>query len=131
MLISIQRDGITWVIEASTGEKQQTVKRLVQQIFAIFFASAHQLPVVCHTPASRLKEETNFLLHKLLMFAMYRLCEHPEYMSPLTKEVEDMLKLPEADHYKHLPLMESFLREAARYDPLDSCRSPKAFGIQR
>ncbi|MCJ1424276.1 hypothetical protein MMC29_002163, partial [Sticta canariensis] len=98
---NIPRDGITWVIEASTGEKQQTVKRLVQQIFAIFFASAHQLPV-------------------LLMFAMYRLCEHPQYMSPLTKEVEDMLRLPEADHYKHLPLLESFLREAARYDPLDS-----------
>lgn len=36
-----------------------------------------------------------------------------------------MLKLPEADHYKNLPLMESFLREAARYDPLDSCRPPK------
>lgn len=32
-----------------------------------------------------------------------------------------MLKLPTTDHYKHLPLMESFLRETARHDPLDSC----------
>lgn len=58
------------------------------------------------------------------MFAMYRLCEHPKYIRPLTNEVEEMLKLPEADHYKKVPLMESFLREAARYDPLDSCKPP-------
>ena len=32
-----------------------------------------------------------------------------------------MLKLPTVDHYKHLPLLESLLREAARHDPLDSC----------
>ena len=64
-------------------------------------------------------------MRKLLMFSIYRLCEHPEYIKPLTNEVENMLKLPEADHYKHVPLMESFLREAARFDPLDSCRSPK------
>lgn len=34
-----------------------------------------------------------------------------------------MLKLSKADQYKSLPLMESFLREAARYDPLDSCKA--------
>lgn len=42
-------------------------------------------------------------------------------MEPLRSEVEAMLKLPATDHYKHLPLMESFLRETARHDPLDSC----------
>ncbi|KAL8812802.1 MAG: hypothetical protein Q9200_000769 [Gallowayella weberi] len=31
-----------------------------------------------------------------------------------------MLNLPETDHYKSLPLLESFLRETARHDPLDS-----------
>lgn len=57
------------------------------------------------------------------MFAIYRLCQHPKYIKPLTDEVENMLKLPTADQYKSLPLMESFLREAARYDPLDSCKA--------
>lgn len=55
------------------------------------------------------------------MFSIYRLCEHPEYTKPLLDEAEAMLKLPATDHYKHLPLMESFLRETARHDPLDSC----------
>ncbi|KAI4273321.1 MAG: hypothetical protein L6R38_006365 [Xanthoria sp. 2 TBL-2021] len=97
----ILSDGITWVIEASTTEDQRAVKRIVQQVISVFFASAHQLPV-------------------LLMFSIFRLCEHPEYTKPLIDEVETMLKLPATDHYKHLPLLESFLRETARHDPLDS-----------
>lgn len=43
-----QSDGITWVIEASTTEDQRAVKRIVQQVISVFFASAHQLPVVRH-----------------------------------------------------------------------------------
>lgn len=54
------------------------------------------------------------------MFSIFRLCEHPEYTKPLIDEVETMLKLPATDHYKNLPLLESFLRETARHDPLDS-----------
>ena len=56
------------------------------------------------------------------MFSMYRLCEHPEYVKPLIHEIETMVKLPTSEHYKSLPLMESFLRETARHTPLDSCR---------
>ncbi|KAL8639240.1 MAG: hypothetical protein Q9226_008894, partial [Calogaya cf. arnoldii] len=97
----IPSDGITWVIEASTTKDQRAVKRIVQQVISVFFASEHQLPV-------------------LLMFSIFRLCEHPEYTKPLINEVETMLKLPATDHYKHLPLLESFLRETARHDPLDS-----------
>lgn len=41
-----QSDGITWVIEASTTKDQRAVKRIVQQVISVFFASAHQLPVV-------------------------------------------------------------------------------------
>ncbi|CAD6584120.1 MAG: hypothetical protein ASARMPRED_001602 [Alectoria sarmentosa] len=93
----VPRDAITWVIEASTTKDQRAVKRIVQQ-----------------------KDSTNMQLPKLLMFSIYRLCEHPEYTKLLLNETEAMLKLPTKDHYKHLPLMESFLREAARHDPLDS-----------
>lgn len=56
------------------------------------------------------------------MFSIYRLCEHLQYTKPLIDEIEEMLKLPTKDHYKHLPLTESFLRETARHDPLDSCK---------
>ncbi|KAL8982593.1 MAG: hypothetical protein Q9205_002941 [Flavoplaca limonia] len=97
----IPSDGITWVIEASATQDQRAVKRIVQQVISVFFASAHQLPV-------------------LLMFSIFRLCQHPDYTQPLINEVEAMLKLPSTDHYKNLPLLESFLRETARHDPLDS-----------
>ncbi|KAL8993146.1 MAG: hypothetical protein Q9169_006567 [Polycauliona sp. 2 TL-2023] len=97
----IPSDGITWVIEASTTKDQRAVKRMVQQVISVFFASAHQLPV-------------------LLMFSIFRLCQFPEHTKPLIDEVETMSKLPTSEHYKSLPLLESFLRETARYDPLDS-----------
>lgn len=84
-----------------------------------------------HTYTHSLKHETNALFHKLLMFATYRLCEHPEYVKPLLAEAEAMLKLPEADHYKNVPLMESFLREAARHDPLDSRKLPSPPPLSR
>ncbi|KAL8887621.1 MAG: hypothetical protein Q9215_004842 [Flavoplaca cf. flavocitrina] len=54
------------------------------------------------------------------MFSIFRLCQHPDYTQPLINEVEAMLKLPPTDHYNNLPLLESFLRETARHDPLDS-----------
>lgn len=48
MLTLTQEDGITWVIEASTTKDQRAVRRIVQQVISVFFASAHQLPVVRH-----------------------------------------------------------------------------------
>lgn len=121
LLIFIQKDAITWVIEAPTTTDQRAVERIVQQVISVFFASAHQLPVVRHPLVKGPKDNVNSRLRKLLMFSTYRLCEHPGYTKTLLNEIEAMLKLPTKDHYKHLPLMESFLREAARHDPLDSC----------
>lgn len=56
------------------------------------------------------------------MFSTYRLGQHQAHAKYLRDEVETMLKLPITDQYKNLPLMESFLREVARHDPLDSCK---------
>lgn len=53
---------------------------------------------------------------------MYNLCLHPEYIEPLREEARRMLELPPEDRYKTMPLLESFLRESARMNPLDSCK---------
>ncbi|EDO00298.1 hypothetical protein SS1G_14168 [Sclerotinia sclerotiorum 1980 UF-70] len=103
---TLPSDCITWVIESSTTPKQRTVERIVQQMIALTFASAHQLPLV-------------------LTFTIYNLCLHPEYIEPLTEEIRTMLSFPEEKQYKNMPLMESFLRESARMNPLD------ALSIQR
>ncbi|KAF7913258.1 hypothetical protein BELL_0464g00040 [Botrytis elliptica] len=103
---TLPSDCITWVIESSTTPRQRTVERIVQQMIALTFASAHQLPLV-------------------LTFTIYNLCLHPEYIEPLTEEIRSMLSLPEEMQYKNMPLMESFLRESARVNPLD------ALSIQR
>ncbi|RAL59086.1 hypothetical protein DID88_003566 [Monilinia fructigena] len=103
---TLSSDCITWVIESSTTPRQRTVERIVQQMIALTFASAHQLPLV-------------------LTFTIYNLCLHPEYIEPLTEEIRTMLSFPEDKQYKNMPLMESFLRESARMNPLD------ALSIQR
>ncbi|TEY64666.1 hypothetical protein BOTCAL_0144g00020 [Botryotinia calthae] len=103
---TLPSDCITWVIESSTTPRQRTVERIVQQIIALTFASAHQLPLA-------------------LTFTIHNLCLHPEYIEPLTEEIRNMLSLPQEVHYKNMPLMESFLRESARVNSLD------ALSIQR
>ena len=46
LILFSKLDCISWVIESSQTAEQKTVKRLVQQIVAIYVAAAHQLPVV-------------------------------------------------------------------------------------
>lgn len=121
LLTILQKDGITWVIEASTTKEQRVCKRMVQQVISVFFASAHQLPVVSRPCEYQQAEDNVDTWHQLLMFATYRLCEQPGHIKLLVDEIEAMLQLPETEHYKHLPFMESFLREVARHDPLDCC----------
>ncbi|GLA74925.1 hypothetical protein AtubIFM55763_006177 [Aspergillus tubingensis] len=100
-------DGIQWVIDSSKTPEQRTVSRLAQQIIAILFASVHQMAAA-------------------LVYAMYDLCLHPEFIEPLREEIEHARSVTSyEDHFDRLPLMDSFLRESARLSPLD------ALSIQR
>ncbi|GLA89733.1 hypothetical protein AtubIFM56815_004221 [Aspergillus tubingensis] len=61
-----------------------------------------------------------------LVYAMYDLCLHPEFIEPLREEIEHARSVTSyEDHFDRLPLMDSFLRESARLSPLD------ALSIQR
>ena len=58
-----------------------------------------------------------------LVFAIYNLCMHPEYIAPLRQEMERALQgASEEERFKDMPLLDSFLRESARLNPLDACK---------
>ncbi|KAB8238151.1 cytochrome P450 [Aspergillus alliaceus] len=95
-------DCIQWVMESSKTEAQRSVARLTQQMFGILFASAHQMTMA-------------------LVYAMFDLCLHPEYIEPLRKEIKRVRRTTNfSDHFDHLPLLDSFLRESARLNALDA-----------
>ncbi|KAF2799620.1 hypothetical protein K505DRAFT_332425 [Melanomma pulvis-pyrius CBS 109.77] len=55
------------------------IDRLTQQVGALFFASSHQIRMA-------------------LVYAIYSLCTHPEYVEPLRSEIMDMIH-PESNGY--------------------------------
>lgn len=65
----------------------------------LMFGGAHQLPM-------------------LISFALYNLCNYPEYIEPLVKEIIAMERSSDGqNNYDDLPLMDSFLKETARLNP--------------
>ncbi|KAL2815030.1 cytochrome P450 [Aspergillus cavernicola] len=105
--IKKRRDCVQWIMDCSRTSDQRTVLRLVQQTIGLMFASAHQIPMA-------------------LIYAIYNLCIYPEYIGPLRREIDQVRKTKEfKDQFSHMPLMDSFLRESARLNPLD------ALSIQR
>ncbi|PIG83981.1 hypothetical protein AARAC_008631 [Aspergillus arachidicola] len=99
---SSRHDCIQWVLQSSKTPAQKTVVRMTQQIFGILFASAHQMSMA-------------------LVYAMFDLCLHPEYIQPLREEIEHVRHTTSfAGHFDHLPLLDSFLRESARLNALDA-----------
>ena len=54
------------------------------------------------------------------MFAIYNLCTYPEYLEPLRHEAERLFKSGDSSALDDMPLWESFLKETARLNPIDS-----------
>ena len=59
----------------------------------------------------------------MVTFMLHSLCKHPEYLECLRKEVEAMSEhgLYGANN-DDTPLMDSFLKESARLNPLRTCK---------
>lgn len=58
---------------------------------------------------------------KTTTFALFDLCLHPEYLAPLRKEIEDTTwKKFEESGGQLFPLMDSFIKESARLNPVES-----------
>ncbi|KAF2691972.1 cytochrome P450 [Lentithecium fluviatile CBS 122367] len=99
-------DCIQWIIQSSRTEAQRSLERLVQQTGALFFASSHQMPMA-------------------FVYAIYSLCIYPKYIDLLRQEAAEKFNPEKKDPLKPLVLLEAFLRESARLNPLD------ALSIQR
>ena len=92
-------DFIQFLINTNTQRDHWSSEKIVQVILGIWFASVHQ-------PALS------------LVYALDDICNYPEYVEPLRKEIEN------SDNTRgdldSLPLLDSFLKESARLHPSDS-----------
>jgi cytochrome P450 len=96
------QDGTDWVISCSHTPEQAKSLRIAQQMMALLFASTHQMQMT-------------------VTWAIVDLCLNPEYITLLRAEIEDVFKTDGGgDPYNRLRLMECFLRESSRLNPLDS-----------
>ncbi|KAH7096039.1 cytochrome P450 [Paraphoma chrysanthemicola] len=94
-------DCVQWIIESSSTPAQRTLDRLVQQIGALFFASSHQMPMA-------------------LAYAIHSLCIHDKYIELLRSEIAAAYGSGEENPLRHMHLLNAFLRESARLNPLDA-----------
>lgn len=66
---------------------------------------------------------------QLITFALHNLCTHPDYVDPLRDEASQMQNQSFSSWSKEdLPLLDSFLKEVARLNPL---RSGESFSKRR
>lgn len=55
-----------------------------------------------------------------LAYIIYNLCIYPEYLIPLREEITNAMRDRPEDPFKHMPLLDGFLLETARLNPLDA-----------
>ncbi|KAI1657940.1 cytochrome P450 [Daldinia decipiens] len=94
-------DVIQWIIDTSPKSKPWTPGRMAFEVMAIWFGSVQGLATT-------------------LTFAIYSLCEHPEYIDPLREEMESPAGSKFFIEGEGLPLMDSFLKECSRWTPVES-----------
>ncbi|KAH8699442.1 cytochrome P450 [Phaeosphaeriaceae sp. PMI808] len=94
-------DCIEWVMSCSHTPEQAHPVRIQQQMMALLFASTHQMQMA-------------------LTWAIVDLCLHPEYTTLLRTEVAKAFASNCENPYEQLSLMECFLRESSRLNPIDA-----------
>ena len=92
-------DCIQFFVDANMHKEKWSARKIVQVILGIWFASVHQ-------PALS------------LVYALDDLCDFPEYVEPLRRELERCYDT--TSDVESLPLLDSFLKESARLHPSDS-----------
>jgi cytochrome P450 len=96
-------DCIQWTIDSSQTPAQRATPRLVAQIIGILLASSHQLSMS-------------------LAYIIYNLCLFPEFLEPLRTEIVNGIRTNPNDPFKDMHLLDGFLLETARLNPLDACK---------
>lgn len=97
------KDTVQWIINS---QKKATAEDVAQQALAYIFGSAYQMPM-------------------LVSFAMYNLCKHPEHLQPLREEILRSGEVLFNHQNNELPLLDSFLKETARLNPVTIFSMPR------
>ncbi|KAG9237433.1 cytochrome P450 [Amylocarpus encephaloides] len=97
------KDTVEWIMKARPKASPEEV---AQQTLAYVFGGAYQMPI-------------------LLTFSLYNLCKHPEYLEQLREEIARSNGV----HFNHendeMPLLDSFLKETARMNPVTIFGMPR------
>lgn len=87
------------LIDQTRNSDYWTTDLLIQAVVGIWFAASHQPWINLH-------------------FVMLELCDRPEYTKALKEEIRSLPDL-EFDSIQKLPLLDSFIKECVRLNPLD------------
>lgn len=97
-----QNDCIEWIMDHSPRHKPWGVTRIVHELIAVWFGSVH----IASTTACA---------------AIFDLCDHPEFVDILRQEIGHTgWEAFDKAGGQILPLMDSFMKESARLNPIES-----------
>ncbi|ROW10725.1 hypothetical protein VPNG_05126 [Cytospora leucostoma] len=106
-------DCVQFFVDANSRKQEWTASRIVQVLLGMWFASVHQ-PVLT------------------LIYALENLCEHPEYIETLRRELStsapgrhvsgdlEAAGQGSASALENLPLLDAFMKESSRLRPSDA-----------
>ena len=106
------------MIEGAKESSYWTHDSLIQAVIGIWFAASHQPWIVCSPNLKTVKRRLTFISIKNLHFIFLELCGRPEYVKLIREELADQDSLDYA-HLSKLPILDSFIKESARFNPLD------------
>jgi cytochrome P450 len=98
------RDIVQWVIETAPKDQKWSPGRFTHEVMALWFGSIHGLSISA-------------------TFALFALCNHPEYAEPLRAELQSDEWVKFIETSNGLPLLDSFIKESARMQPMDHMTS--------
>jgi cytochrome P450 len=98
------RDIVQWVIETAPKDANWSPSRFTHEVMALWFGSIHGLSIST-------------------TFALFALCNNPEYVEPLRAELESEEWARFIETSNGLPLLDSFIKESARMQPMDHMTS--------
>jgi cytochrome P450 len=93
-------DVVQWIIETAPKEQNWSASRITHEVMALWFGAIHALSIST-------------------TFALFALCSHPEYAEPLRAELQSDEWVKFIETSNGLPLLDSFIKESARMQPVD------------
>ena len=111
------------MIGSSPKQSPWSATKIVQVTLGLWSGSIHQPAMV------RNSQPSLFILADIraqaIVYALYDLCQHPQYIEALREEMTRCEENKTGDPFEEMVLLDSFLKESARFSPSDSRELPK------